>query len=202
MEASSLMRHDVTRSPAGSRLGEDREQEILRAVFDLLGEVGYDGLRFDAVAARARASKATLYRHWPTKAQLVGDAVRACGPSECLLPDTGSLRGDLRAMLSCKAQSIAGRDGPLFAGLIMAMHSDPEFAAEMRAMIPSLRPITEVICDRAVQRGELGPDCDPDLIEEIGPAQLFMQSFARGRPLDDDFITHLVDDILIPLLTR
>src|SRR3954464_11455406 len=108
-------------SPAGRsrRLDEEREQAILRATYDLLGEAGYQGLRVDAVAARARASKATLYRHWPTKAGLVADAVRACKSVNDDAPDTGSLRGDLIAWFGVLAASINGEEGPLMAGLFM-----------------------------------------------------------------------------------
>jgi AcrR family transcriptional regulator len=168
----------------------------------LLAEVGYAGLRFDAVAARARASKATLYRHWSGKAQLVADAVRICKPSIVEAPDTGTLRGDLVAMLRRMADTMAGQDGPLLAGLIMAMRTDPEFAQEMRALFESGSPVCETVCAQALVRGELCAGYDPGLIEEIAPAQLFMHSFARGEPLDAQFIDHLVDDILLPVLTR
>jgi AcrR family transcriptional regulator len=191
-----------TRARGSTRLGKDREQEILRAAYDLLGEVGYERLRFDAVAARARASKATLYRHWPGKAQLIAEAVRVCKASTAEVPDTGSLRGDLVAMLTTMAQSMTGEDGPLLAGLMMAMRSDPEFAYEMRKTYQSKRIINEAIGSRAMARGELRSGCDVNLIEEIAPAQLFMHSFVQGEPLDAVFIDHLVDDILLPLLTR
>ena len=60
---------------AGPKLDPEREQAILGATLDLLAEGGYEALRLDAVASRAKASKATLYRHWPGKAELVVDAV-------------------------------------------------------------------------------------------------------------------------------
>jgi len=184
------------------RLDTEREQAILRAAFQLLGEVGYQGLRVDAVAARAKASKATLYRHWPSKARLVADAVRICKAGNPCPPDTGSLRGDLLAWFGELAQQTTGEEGPLLAGLVMAMHNDAEFAAEMRAMHSSKTPIAADICARAEARGELKPGYDAGLIEEIVPGQLFMHSFARGGPLDAQFISHLVDDIILPLLLR
>jgi AcrR family transcriptional regulator len=196
---------DRPQSPEGrrpARLGELREQEILRAAYELLGEVGYAGLKFDAVAVRARASKATLYRHWSSKAELVAASVRACKASAGQMPDTGSLRGDLVVLLRTMAESMAGEDGPLFAGLVMAMRTEPEFATQMRAMFRSKGAITDVIVTRAIGRGEICPECDPNLIEEIAPAQLFMHSFARGEALDARYIDHLIDDILLPLLRR
>ncbi|MGH3386900.1 MAG: helix-turn-helix domain-containing protein, partial [Nocardioidaceae bacterium] len=84
------------------RVEGDREDEILEAALAVLAEVGYDRLTMDAVATAAKASKATLYRRWTSKAHLVVDAaVRAKG---CPMPDdvnTGSLRGDLLAMSTC-----------------------------------------------------------------------------------------------------
>ena len=193
----------VTAGPARSRkLDEEREQAILRAAYELLGETGYQGLRVDAVAARAQASKATLYRHWPTKAGLVVDAVNCCKEVEQPPGDTGSLRGDLTEWFWQIGEAITGREGPILAGLFMAMQTDPDLAAELRAMRDSKVPFAEAICVRAAGRGELRPGYDPRLIDEIVPALLFMHCFAHGEPLDEPFITHLVDDIILPLLTR
>jgi hypothetical protein len=84
----------------------------------------------------------------------------------------------------------------------MAMHTDPELAAEVRTLRASKAPMAETICARALARGELRPGYRADLIDEIVPGQLFMHSFARGGPLDAAFIDHLVDDIILPLLQR
>jgi AcrR family transcriptional regulator len=184
------------------RLDRERETAILRAAYELLAEVGYAGLRFEAVAARAKASKATLYRHWRGRAQLAVDAVRVCHSSNEPLPDTGTLRGDLVAWFTTMAAATTGADGPLLAGLVMAMHTDPELAAEVRTLRASKAPMAETICARALARGELRPGYRADLIDEIVPGQLFMHSFARGGPLDAAFIDHLVDDIILPLLQR
>jgi AcrR family transcriptional regulator len=193
---------DLVRARRSARLPEGREEEILRAAYELLAEVGYEGLRFDAVAVRAKASKATLYRHWSGKPQLIAAAVRTCKAHVQEFPDTGSLRGDLVALLRDMAASMAGEDGPLLAGLVMAMRADPEFAMEMRAMFRSKNAVTEAIVTRAVARGELCPNCNPHVIEEVAPAQLFMRSFGRGEALDAAYIDHLVDDILLPLLSQ
>jgi AcrR family transcriptional regulator len=193
----------VTAAPARSRkLDGEREQAILRAAYELLGETGYQGLRVDAVAARAQASKATLYRHWPTKAGLVVDAVQCCKVDEPPPRDTGSLRGDLTAWFTQIGETITGHEGPILAGLFMAMHTDPDLAGELRAMRESKVPFAEAICARAAERGELKPGYNPGLIDEIVPALLFMHCFALGADLDGAFIAHLVDDIILPLLTR
>jgi AcrR family transcriptional regulator len=182
------------------RLDETRESAILRATYDLLAECGYQGLRVDAVAARAQASKATLYRHWPTKAGLVIDAVKFCRAAEEDLPDTGSLRGDLVAWFTEMATLMNGDQGPILAGLFAALQSEPELAAELRSMRDSKAVYADVICSRALARGELRAGYNPDLVDEIVPAQMFMRAFALGEPLDAAFVDHLVDDIILPLL--
>jgi AcrR family transcriptional regulator len=184
------------------KLDEDREEAILRATYELLAEAGYQGLRVDAVAARAQASKATLYRHWPTKAGLVIDAVKFCKASGEELPDTGSLRGDLMAWFQQMAEMISGDEGPILAGMFVTLHTEPELAAELRAMRNSKLPLAEALCARAVARGELRPGYDAGLIDEIVPGQLFMRCFAMGEPLDEHYLDHLTDDIILPLLNR
>ncbi|TXS09891.1 helix-turn-helix domain-containing protein, partial [Streptomyces sp. wa22] len=84
---------------ARSRLTPEREGELYAAVLDLLGEVGYEALTMDAVAARTRSSKATLYRQWGSKAELVVKALRHNKPVQLGEIDTGSLRGDFTATL-------------------------------------------------------------------------------------------------------
>jgi len=192
----------ATTAGASRRLDEDRRLAILRATYELLGQTGYQGLRVDAVAARAQASKATLYRHWPTKPALVVDAVRFCKAAEGNLPDTGSLRGDLLAWFGELAETIGGDEGPILAGLFVALHTEPELATELRSLRDSKVPHAEEICARAQSRGELRPGYNAGLVDEIVPAQCFMRAFALGEPLDAAFLEHLVDDIILPLLTR
>jgi AcrR family transcriptional regulator len=85
---------------ARTRLTPERESELYAAVLDLLREVGYDALTMDAVAARTRSSKATLYRQWGSKPELVVKALRHNKPGGLAEIDTGSLRGDFHAALS------------------------------------------------------------------------------------------------------
>ena len=75
-------------------------------------------------------------------------------------------------------------------------------SAELRAMRESKLPYAEMLCSRAHARGELRPGYQADFIDEIVPALLFMRGFAMGQPLDDDYLDHLTDDIILPLLTR
>jgi AcrR family transcriptional regulator len=163
--------------------------------------VGYDQMSMDAVAARARASKATIYRRWPGKQELVVHAIRCRGPQNLELPDTGSLRGDIVATLRLVHDGIGAEDVALLAGVLRAMRGAPEIAELLRKqMLDEKREIGCTIVRRAVERGELGPAADPEVFQEVAPALMFFRVLVTGEPIDEDFLAHAADDVLIPLL--
>ena len=187
-----------------SKLDPEREQAILGATLDLLAETGYEALRLDAVASRAKASKATLYRHWPGKAELVVSAIR-CYEQADLTDEvnTGSLRGDVLASLTAMRDMLSGELGQIVAGLVAALQKDPELARVVQtSMLEDKRQVTRRMLDRAIARGELPADTDPTVFPEVAPAIMFMRLFLNAEPIDDAFLIHLTDDILIPLMVR
>lgn len=125
------------------RVEGDREQQILDGVLQVLVDVGYDLLTFDAVAAQVHASKATLYRRWSTKADLVVSAVQAsmCMASLHDLPDTDSLRGDLMAMFAGE-EDLPIQLAEVIAALMPAMHRDADLTAAVkeRFILPKPMP--------------------------------------------------------------
>src|SRR4051812_42136176 len=152
------------------RVEGDREVEILDAALEVLAEVGYDRLTMDAVALKAKASKATLYRRWNGKVSLVIDALphppQHETPAEPV--DTGSLRGDL-------IESYCGSGGltdkpevAAFGAILTAIMRDPEFAAAFRrdVVTPKLAA-SKAMFERAIERGEIDPGVD---IELLAPA--------------------------------
>ncbi len=190
--------------PTGAR-AEAREQAILDAALELLMEVGYDRLSMDALAERARAGKATIYRHWSGKAQVVAEAVRRLkggGASEPF-PSTGSLRGDLLSamdQISCSATEV---DAAIIAGVMSAMRSDPELAELVRTQVlDSKKGEFNGIIERAVSRGELPKGGSAALVEEVVSALLINRLVIQGLSIDEEFVTHVVDDIVLPLLHR
>jgi AcrR family transcriptional regulator len=189
---------------SGSKLDPEREEVILGATLELLAETGYEALRLDAVASRAKASKATLYRHWPGKAELVVDAVRCYEQADVADEvDTGSLRGDVLATVTAMRDMMSGEMGQLIAGLVAPLQKDPELARVVRtSMLEDKQQITRRMLDRAVARGELPADTDPTIFPEVAPAIVFMQIFLNAEPVDDAYLIHLTDDILIPLMVR
>ena len=142
------------------RVVGDREREVLDATLTVLAETGYDRLTMDAVAAEAKASKATLYRRWSSKARLVVDAV--CSHKEQpLIPDTGTLRGDLLAAYCGLGGLGDARSMAVLAAVVTAMARDEEFAEIYRRdfigpKVSSMR----VVLERARARGEVSDDVD------------------------------------------
>ena len=185
--------------------GAMRETAILRATLELLAESGYDQLTIDAVAARARCSKATIYRRWPTgKAALVITAVRRyAGQPATAAPDTGSLRSDLLAAIQVMRSSLSGQDAALILGLLIAMHRDPELASAVREqVVEAKREVFGAVIARAAARGDIPATTDAALLAEISSAVLFSRLLVTGEPLDDAFSRHLVDAVLLPALGR
>ena len=192
---------NLARALQRPRVEGDREREILAATLAILTEVGYDRLTMDAVAARAKASKATLYRRWSTKANLVIDALMLDqGPHE--LPDTGSLRGDLQAQFC----GLGGLDDPetvaRFSAVITAITRDPEFAeAFRRDVITPKLDASKQIWARAKARGEVREDVDLELLEPALAGIVLHRVFVMGQLPDEDLITRVIDQIILPAAT-
>lgn len=185
------------------RRGRGREPAIREAALGLLVEVGFDRMSMDAVAARAHASKATIYRRWASKLDLVLDAVRCRAAERFDLPDTGSLRGDIVATLRAMADGIGSEDADLMAGVLRAMQSAPDLADCVRSQIlEQKRYVGRTLVARAAARGELAPDADAEVFHETAPALMFFRLLVAGQPADDAYLAHITDDVLIPLLAR
>jgi AcrR family transcriptional regulator len=182
--------------------GVAREQAILGAVVELLATVGYEALTMDAVAARAHASKTTMYRRWKGKPELVRAAIDRYVAGR-VLPAvyTGSLAGDLHAAVSALRDHLTPEFMAMMSGLTRAMKEDAELAISLRPLLDQDR-VTERIVDRAVDRGELPAGATPrlaPLIHEVIEAQVFRR-MGLGIGLDDEFARHVVDDIVLPLI--
>jgi AcrR family transcriptional regulator len=182
--------------------GEARSRAILDATIELLAEVGYDRMTMDMVALRAKASKATIYRRWPDKTELVLDALRRLGNLVPDLADTGSLRGDLELYVRESAAATAGITGSLVVGLLAVASRDPQLSALLAQRFHDEQlPAINALMDRARERREISPDIDPIFISEALPGILIMHLLVLGLRADEPFIHRLVDDILIPVLT-
>lgn len=189
---------------ARPRVTGDREAEILDATLGVLCEVGYDRLTMDAVAQASRASKATLYRRWSSKGDLVVDAlVRAKGAPQVVDRDLGDLREDLLAA-SCHDSGLTQKvTRCMVGGVVSALQHDEEFAAAFheRFLAPKLAE-SMAMFERARDRGELCPDVDLDLLAIVIPAVALHRSFVLGLPTDDSMIERIIDEIVMPAATR
>ncbi|MDO9380560.1 MAG: TetR/AcrR family transcriptional regulator [Nocardioidaceae bacterium] len=189
---------DTTAPVARPRVEGDREQEILDATLDVLSDVGYDRLTMDAVASAARASKATLYRRWSSKASLVIDALLSQkAPTE--LPDTGTLRGDLLGTFCGMGGLTDQRQIRVLASVITAIARDEDFASAFRRdFIGPKVALTTTIFERARDRGEVRADLDLDLIAQALPGIVLHRRFLLGELPDVAFITTVIDQIILP----
>lgn len=186
------------------RVEGDRESEILDATLDVLCEVGYDRLTMDAVATASKASKATLYRRWSSKGELVVDSlVRAKGAPCVVDSDLGNLRDDLIAASCHKSGLNDEMTMSLFAGLVSALQHDEDFAKafQERFLAPKVAS-TMALFERARERGEIGPDVDLDLIATVMPAVALHRTFILGLPTDESMIARIVDEVVIPAATH
>ena len=182
----------------------ERHEGILQATIDELQAVGYDRMTMDAVAERAGASKATLYRHWPGKAELVVAAIRYMkGVDTATLPDTGSLRTDLLTLLSGAMNSSGHEQLCVMRGMISACGADPELArAFQEQVIDAKRAGALQILARAQERGDVSEGADIQFLVDAAPAMLIFRHLLTPHDVDEVYLARLVDEVWLPLLTR
>jgi AcrR family transcriptional regulator len=189
----------LTKAGHRPRVEGEREVEILDATVDLLMEVGYDRLTMDAVAKEARASKATLYRRWESKASLVVEALaRAKSAPHLDEHDTGTLRGDLLSTF-CGHQGLSGAATGVLGSVITAVSTDPEFAERFReTFIAPKMAVSRGIYRRAQERGEIDPDLDLEIIVPALAGILLHRAFIVGAAMDDTTSDSVVDHVRLP----
>jgi AcrR family transcriptional regulator len=188
----------------GRRRDHARDPEILGAALEVLAETGYDGMTIDMVAARARAGKATLYRRWPSKAELVIDAVACMKKGDfdlANLPDTGTLRGDLLAMIKPHTIEDGERKLQVIAGLMSMLSRDPGLADAVNAAIVEPRAaVHRILMRRAADRGEISPDADIETLSLVTPSMAAYRVLILRKPVDRTFLITLIDGVLLPAL--
>lgn len=186
----------------GGRLLDASVDAALRqAALATLAEVGYDRLTMDAVAARAHAGKSTIYRRWPGKAELIVDALEGA-KWFWELPNTGSLAGDLKAVV----ETIACADNQIDARVVIGMATAGGCDAELRRVFkerllePQSASIRRVF-ERAVVRGEIPSDRDLDLLVLLLPSLMLRQLLISGEMPEVWFAQRIVDEVILPLAT-
>ncbi|MEU8705979.1 TetR/AcrR family transcriptional regulator [Streptomyces sp. NPDC048565] len=187
---------------ARSRLTPERESELYTAVLDLLGEVGYEALTMDAVAARTRSSKATLYRQWGSKAELVVKALRNDKPVHLADVDTGSLRGDFLAVMGQTDDCKMEKNSALLRGLSHAVHNNPDLFQALRELLiePEITGLGAML-QRAVDRGEVRPDNRAlPYVPHMMIGALAARELVDHCPVDQVFLTDYAESVVFPAL--
>jgi AcrR family transcriptional regulator len=182
------------------RVEGEREREILEAALETLVEHGYDRFSFDLVATAAKASKATLYRRWSGKVDLVVDALGLMmGVEADTYPDTGSLRGDLIAQACAKGG--LGEDRPIrvFAQLLNAVQRDAELREAVMSRLIGPKMANTLRTFRAAQdRGEIGTGADLVLLARLLPAISIHEAMLTGSHPSKERLVALVDTVVLP----
>ncbi|MEV4457927.1 TetR/AcrR family transcriptional regulator [Microbispora sp. NPDC049633] len=174
-----------------------KKDDILNATLLLLAEKGYEGLTIEGVAERSGVNKTTIYRWWPSKAALLGTALVEARALDFDVPDTGSLRGDLHALLDDLARLVTTPPAADIAvAALGAAANNPELAAAAKGFFAGRFARERPIFERARERGEIGDDADPMTIMDLLAGAVWLRVVFRQLPLDDGFTARAVSAVL------
>jgi AcrR family transcriptional regulator len=193
----------VARTRRPTRLDRSLDAAILDAALAGVAEQGYDRLSMDDIASRAGVGKAAIYRRWPSKAVVVADAIahwrRRLGPVEP--PDTGSLRGDIEAVIATMPELDTANSSTIqvVVGVATAAMHNPVLAAALDDLVLSPpRHAVRTLLDRAVARGEIPAGRDLSLIPDVALG-LNVLRVITGRPIDRVYVRRVFEDVILPL---
>ncbi|MFD8542854.1 TetR/AcrR family transcriptional regulator [Streptomyces sp. NPDC059649] len=191
-------RDERTGRAEGRRAGGPRKaQEIFDATLDLLAAHGYEGLTIEGVAQRSGVNKTTIYRWWPSKGALLGAALIGARRLDFALPDTGSLQGDLVALLEAiVALLTAPPSSDIAVATLGAVTHSPELAVHVREFFADRLARELPVFERAVARGELAADADPTLLVDLLAGAAWFRLTLRQLPLDEAFVSRTVRTVL------
>jgi AcrR family transcriptional regulator len=199
----STRRPRPARNPA--RLDRSLDPAILEAALAVVAELGYDRMTMDHIASRSGVGKAAIYRRWNSKPAVVADAIahwrRGHAPVEP--PDTGSLRGDVDALIAAvpDLDETDVNAVKVIVGVATAAMHDAVLAAALDDLVLSTpRRMIRVVLDRAVARGEIPAGRDLSLVPDVALG-LNVLRVVTGRPIDRVFVRRVLEDVLLPLAT-
>lgn len=186
----------MTQPSSDPRVARSRER-VLSTTLDLLTESGLGGLTVDEVSKRSGVAKTTIYRHWSNRNALVVDACLRMGDGDEDPPDTGTLDGDLRAILTELAGLLAtARWSAIMPSIIDAAERDPDIAeVHSRLQVRHAAPMRAAL-ERAVGRGQLSPDADLDAMAAALRGPLYFRRWFTREPVDAPFVDLVVRGVL------
>jgi len=197
------MQADSKRVPAGAAvLREDVTAAIRTAVFEELAAVGYGRMSIEGVARRAGVGKTAVYRRWSSKLDMVIEIVSEVAVTVTALPDTGTLRGDLELFLSVAARALRHPlAGQIVPDLLAEAARNPAIAETLRAALrDNQRGIGTLVTSRAVQRGELAADTDPDIVVDLMVGPLYWRLAVARTPLPRGYVSGLAASVAAALI--
>jgi AcrR family transcriptional regulator len=183
------------------RVGEQRpggraervRTAVLGAAAELLTEVGYDKMRVEDVAARAGVHKTTVYRRWPTKAELTADATALHSADAVPIPDTGTIVGDLQLLAREIVANIGTESGARRSrSIAAAAATSDELATAMHGFWAHRLALSAEIVERAIRRGELPASTDANLIIETVIGPLWVRLLLTGEPITEELADQVV----------
>ncbi len=180
-----------------------RDEAIHLAALALLAEVGYDRTTVEAIALRAHVGKATIYRRYKNKEEILMSAMREY--VACTLPriDSGNLRDDLIELISEHVKLLKGPDGELMMSLLSIAHRDPELGKllNQKSPIEADQEASQIFA-RAISRGEISEEASIAFLIEVVPSIITQRIFITHQSVNQKFIEQLVDDLLMPALKK
>lgn len=188
--------------PRGRPRDPSRDEAIIEASIDVLVREGYDRLSMEAVAAAAGVGKATVYRRWGSKAELVIDAMASLKPAIDGI-DTGTLDGDIELMVLASCSPYSQRLFQVMVSICSALPREPDLleAFKTRFTEPRIERITEML-ERARSRGELGPEVDVAMAASLVPSLMLQRALMTGQPGGRAYAEQIVGSVLLPVLGR
>jgi AcrR family transcriptional regulator len=193
----------MSAAPGGAtrRRGEALEEAILEATLAELSTVGLSRFTIEGVAHRARTGKASVYRRWESKEDLVVDALQRAFPPLDEAIDHGDLRADLLALLRQMIDVINGPAGCAMQTLMGELDRDREFVRTVhdRVVDPRKRAMLATL-QRGAARGQVRPAAVEPLVAQVAPAMIVHKFLVDGPPVADEFVQRVVDDIVLPLV--
>ena len=196
----------VSRAP-GRRRGAALEDAILQAAYVELSEAGYTAFSVESVAARARTGKASIYRRWPTKPELVMDAMCAALPTaedcgfESVLPNSVTTSDALHAVAQTITTILTSQAGDAMRAIKCEAVGDPSLAQliDDRFQAPR-RAAMLALLRRGVERGEVRAGAATPLVADVLPAVLSHRIILQREPITESTITDIIEQVLLPLI--
>jgi len=197
-----VQQSEPVRSPRGGRPRDPSRDSVIRAaILRLLAEVGYGALTMDAVAAEAGVGKATIYRRWRTKHDLVVDTLSDINRAIAVPPDTGSVEGDIRALMDLIATTVQSPAGAAIRSLLPAMQYQPALVGAFRnGPLAVWRSAFSAMWARAEARGEVRAGMDKSVTGEAISALIVQRWLLTGGPLDPAYVDEVFQTVVLPLV--